>query len=669
MKKGRPRHIAWRIWQTIAGIVAVLGALIIAATALPNWNFLRGPIAHYLSAALNRTVSIDGDLKVKLSRQLAIEVNGLVLGNASWGSRPLMAQVERAVIRVDLLPLFQRRLVVREAQLVGVVLLLERDGNGRASWEFHEGRSAGSWEPEVNSLLIKGSEVTYQDPIVETKVHLAIESDTEPQHGSVPKIRFAGHGSLRKEVFHIEGHAETLLSLTQGGRPYYLDVQAVAGDTRASFEGTLTPFKLETIDGKLELSGKDLSKLYPVIPVPLPWTPAYRLSGHLLREGGIWSFRPFKGRVGNSDLAGEVSLNRKGKRPIIIADVTSTRLDYKDLAGFLGIPPRARSQRRTPEQELEAARRTAREKVLPSKPYDLGRLRAADGEVRFRGKSVIAPEIPLDNMVAHLTLKEGKLRFAPLDFGVADGHVVSDITLDARQQVIETQADVTVRNVDVTILFPELKANEASAGRVGGRASLRSAGNSIAQMAASANGELALIMSKGRVSTLTLLLTNLDLATAAQLLLRGDQNAPVYCAVVSGTVRDGALDPQVFVVDSSEEKITGEGEIDFRDERYNLRLDADSKRASLVALRGPIRIEGTFKHPKVVPEAGPVVARVAAAAALGALLTPSAALLALVDPGGARDSDCARLIARGEETVRPDNAPRNSKNGQPPESR
>jgi hypothetical protein len=68
-----------------------------------------------------------------------------------------------------------------------------------------------------------------------------------------------------------------------------------------------------------------------------------------------------------------------------------------------------------------------------------------------------------------------------------------------------------------------------------------------------------------------------------------------------------------------------------------------------VALRGPIRIDGTFKHPHVAPEAGPVALRVAAAVALGALLTPPRRRLA--DPGGAHDSNCAALIAKGEESV------------------
>jgi AsmA family protein len=633
-------------------LLVVVAALVMAAIAPPNWNFLREPVANGLASVLNRTVAIEGDLKVKLSLQPEIEVNGLVIGNARWAAEPIMARVERMRLRVELAPLFHRRIVMPEAQLRGATVALERNSEGMSNWEFEQGSRRSGWVPEIGSLLIENSELAYEDPIMQTQISVAIDSNTEARHDEISTIRFAGRGSLRKEVFQIEGQAETPLSLMQRGRPYRLDVHAIAGDTKTSFEGTLTPFDLETIDGQLKLSGKDLSKLYPVIPVPLPWTPAYRLSGRLVRKGGAWNFHAFKGRVGGSDMEGDVLLNRQGKRPRIVADVTSRRLQYKDLAGFLGVPPpTAAPQSRPPDQELEAAKRAATEKVLPSKPYDLGRLRAVDGEVRFKGKRVVAREIPLDDVVARLTLREGKLRFAPLDFGVAHGHVVSDITLDARQQVIEASADVTIRDVDVAILFPELKANEASAGRAGGRAKLRLTGNSIAQMSASADGELAVIMSKGRVSTLSLLLTNLDLANAAERLLRGDQNAPVYCAVLSGRMREGVFVPQLFVVDSSEEKIVGEGGIDFRDEHYDLRLKANSKRPSLVALRGPIRIEGTFKHPKVTPEGGPVVARVAAAIGLGALLTPPAALLALVDPGGARDSNCAALIADAEKSA------------------
>ncbi len=296
--------------------------------------------------------------------------------------------------------------------------------------------------------------------------------------------------------------------------------------------------------------------------------------------------------------------------------------------------------------------RQATGKALPIKPYDVTRLRAFDADVRFKAPSIMSRGLPLDNMVADLKLKDGTLVLAPLDFGVAGGHVTSQVTLDARNDVIATKVQATVTNLEAKALLPALKRNAGSAGKVGGRAEIATRGNSIAAMAGSANGEIALIMSQGRASTLSLVLVNLDLANATKYLLYGDPNAPVHCGVVTGAVQDGRLAPQTFVIDSSEEKITGEGTIDFKDERYDLRLVADSKRASLVALRGPIRVGGTFKHPEVRPEVGPLAARVGAAVALGIVATPLASLIPLVDPGDAKEPTAARSSSRPKETAK-----------------
>ena len=89
--------------------------------------------------------------------------------------------------------------------------------------------------------------------------------------------------------------------------------------------------------------------------------------------------------------------------------------------------------------------------------------------------------------------------------------------------------------------------------------------------------------------------------------------------------------------------ISGEGNIDFRDEKYDLALKAKSKRPSLLALRGPIVIGGTFKTPVVGPAVGPVAARTGAAVGLG-MVAPPLALLPLIDFGGASDLDCKALM-------------------------
>ena len=76
-------------------------------------------------------------------------------------------------------------------------------------------------------------------------------------------------------------------------------------------------------------------------------------------------------------------------------------------------------------------------------------------------------------------------------------------------------------------------------------------------------------------------------------------------------------------------------------------LTPKSKEASLIALRSPIRVRGTFAQPAVDVEKGPIIARSLGALALGAA-NPFLALLPLVEAGPGMDSDCGRLIQEAQ---------------------
>jgi uncharacterized protein involved in outer membrane biogenesis len=197
---------------------------------------------------------------------------------------------------------------------------------------------------------------------------------------------------------------------------------------------------------------------------------------------------------------------------------------------------------------------------------------------------------------------------------------------------------------------PAIKPPKGSAGKVGGQAKFTASGNSVAEMLATSNGEVALISQGGDASELAIVLTNLDLARAVELLLRGDVNSPIRCVVADFVSENGVMDAKLLVIDTEAAKIVGDGKVDFRNERYDLKLKAQSKRPSLVALRGPIAIEGSFEHPDVHPEAAQIAARVGASIALGAL-NPLAALLPLVDFGGGSDADCRALIDEARASV------------------
>lgn len=626
--------------------VAVVAALVIVV-ALFEWNWLRPPLSSYMSARLGRPFAIDGDLNVELSVKPMLYAEAVTVANAPGLAEPMMLRAQRVALRVDPMSLLDGPLAFAELTLIAPRLLLERTADGHGNWEF-----AGSTEiPRVDRLIIDDGVVRYVNPDTATDVTLNVASTGTTASTETP-VHFSGTGRLRRQPFSVEGDAASLLALEQGERPYRVNAQLRAGDTRARFDGTLVPNRLDNVDGSLAVQGRDLSQLYPIVPVPFPWTPPYRLSGKLKHVGKVWTFEDFTGKVGDSDLAGRFALDVSDAKPFADADLVSTRLDYKDLGGLVGLPPVDEPpSARTAAQNKEAAKRELSARVLPTRPYDVDKFRIIDAKVRFKGKRFQASNLPLDNMSATLELKDAVLKFQPIDFGVAGGHVASTLTLDARANVIKIDGDVTVRNIELNQLVPGIKPPKGSAGKVGGRARFTGRGNSVADMLASSNGEVALISRGGDASKLAVVLTNLDLARASQLLLSGDKSSEIHCIVADFVAEDGTMFARRLVMDTEVEKVIGDGSVDFAQERYDLTLNAKSKRPSILALRGPIVVQGTFKSPRVHPAVGPIAARLGASVALGAALTPIAALLPLIDVGGNADADCGALINEAAANV------------------
>lgn len=616
--------------------VAALGvvAVLVLVVLLFPWNLLRGPIASIISSRLQRPVTI-GHLAVRWGAPTAIQLDDLTIGNAPWSATQPMATFPSMILSFRLASLF--RMTPDTVRLVRPDVLLERNAAGDANWRFDD--APGHTGAAFGAIFVDRGTVRYRDALLPASVDVTLQTDATPAQA----LQFAGEGTLRGDPLRIDGTSAAMAELRQVNEPYHLAVRARAGTTAMTFDGTAIPAELENVQGSLHLKGPDLSKLYPIVPSPLPWTPPYDLTGSLQHTKQQWIFRGIKGTVGQSDLSGDFTVDLSGKRHVTTADLTSRKLNYKDLGGFIGLPPGdAAHTERTAEQRRSEEQRLASGRVLPNRPFNLTRLRNHDVDVRFKGTNVQWGAIPLDQVVTHIVLKDGVMRLEPLDFGIADGHVVADITLDATRDVPTAQAKLDARNVELKRIFPKLASPNGSAGRFGGRAQFRAKGNSVREMFASADGEAAVAMRGGEASTLRLVLTNIDLARASQLLIGGDETAAIHCGVAAFHAKNGVMTPDLFVVDTSAELITGTGSVDFAAEQYDLHLKANSKTASILALKGPIVIGGTFKKPSVRPEMAPLLARIGASVGLGVVAGPLA-LLPLIDIGDAENADCAAL--------------------------
>jgi uncharacterized protein involved in outer membrane biogenesis len=262
-----------------------------------------------------------------------------------------------------------------------------------------------------------------------------------------------------------------------------------------------------------------------------------------------------------------------------------------------------------------------------------------DADVRLEARQIDAGKLPVESLEAQVELDDGVLRVSPLQVGLADGDVSGSIRLDARRDPITTATDLEARGIDLPQLFPGI--NPDSVGRIGGNVQLQGDGNSVAAMLTTADGDVGFVMGPGRISNLLLELAGLDIAEALRFLLDEDRTVPVRCAYTDLAVSDGVARTRALAFDTTDTVIVGEGTVSLRNEELDLELDPMPKDVSPVSLRGPLEIGGSFKDPSFQPKAGPLTARVAAAAVLFAI-APPAALLALIETGPGEDVDCGR---------------------------
>ncbi|MDR6673909.1 AsmA family protein [Xanthomonas sp. 1678] len=650
--RDRPRSWPWRRpdgrlrrWPFVLGTL-VLALLIIIL--IFDWNWFKGPVERAVQAKTGREFHIDGNLDVDLGGTTTIRGDGLRFANAEWSKQPQMASAQRAEIDLAIWPLLRGKVRIPEIRLTQPNLLLETGPDGRpGNWSF--GSNDGGSQVVLGRLLVQQGRLKFQDVPGRTDIDVSVDSLTSQRSrgDAAPPIAVAGDGRWRGNPFTLKGSTASPLELSESDHPFKVDLRGNAGSTRAHMRGTLTnPFQLRVFDLQLNLAGADMAHLYPLLGIAMPSTPPYQLDGRLKRNGEIWHYDDFNGRAGDSDLAGSVQIDTAGERPFLRADLRSRRLDFDDLAGFVGAPPRTGAgETANAQQKAQAAELAAEAKVLPSTPYNLGKLRAMDADVRWKAQRINAQKLPLDDMDAHLKLNDGVLLLQPLDFGVAGGNIRSDIRMDARKPTIATRAQISVRGMQLGKLFPDGQLAKEASGAIGGEIALAGTGNSIAQMLGSADGTVAVGMGKGHISNLIMELAGLDIAESLKFLVTKDREIPVRCAFGDFAVRDGVMDSRALAFDSTDTLIVGSGTVDLGEEKLDLLLKARPKDRSILSLRSPLRVGGSFKDPTFRPDFKALGMRGAIALALGSI-APPAALLATLETGPGKDSDCGGSYAK-----------------------
>lgn len=647
--------------RLLAGSVILAIILTLVIYFFP-WDVLRAPINRYVSGKLGRHFEITQRLSVQLGSTTSVTLVGVEIANPDWARDPYLLKATTAQFDISLLPLLSGKVVLPQIKLTDPKFGLQVEPDGRRTWAFSRDTSDSGAVPQIGSVVVNKGSLSYFAKA--QGADLDVQFSLTPEAGNDLPLSYKAAGRWRNGSFVANGRTGGVLEFSRDTRQMFpIEVNAVAGKTSLNAKGSITDLaNLAGIDANFDLQGQNLDDLYGLLGVVLPSTPPFKFRGKLDKRDKVWSVTQLQGLLGKSDLSGALSFDQSSAIPLLKGKLQSKVMDFADLGPVIGIGPSVKLKSNSkavaisdsgkiapgvPNPKLTAA--TVSSKVLPRTPLDIAKIKSMNADVTYSALDIRhVKELPLDKGSVHVKLNTGVLLLEPISLGVAGGSVAGTIRIDANSFPVAISTRLDVRALQLNQLFPTVKTTKSGLGKISGQFDLKGRGNSVAQMLGSASGDVAVLMGRGEVSNILLEFLGLDGGEIIKFLMRGDNNVQLRCAAAAFDVKNGLMTSRAIVLDTSDTVITGQGSISLANETLDIVLKPQPKDMSILSLRSPLKIGGTFADMSAGPDKAALAGRAGLALVLAAI-NPLLALAATIETGPGGDADCAAVLSQAAQ--------------------
>lgn len=656
-------------WVLLGLAVVIVGLVVVALTI--DVNRFKPQIVAAVEEATGRRLDIAGDLKLTFMPMPAVAVDGVTFSNASWGSRPAMATVGEFAAEVDLFALIGRQIKVNRLVLADVDVLLEKNRQGQANWEFAEKTVQQQAQPaqqpaaeasdggmgalpEISNVQLKNIRLAYNDAQAGTSnlVNLTELSVRQVSGGMLATKLVA---NVDGNDIEAEGTLGSLAELAAPSRPWPVKMTLTVPGAKATVDGTIAqPMQAKGVALKVTADVPDLAAVANHFGAPAPAVPL-TLQTEVKETGAQrYSLAALSGKIGDSDFAGNGEIGLGGARPSLNLTLASKLMDLVPLLEMK--QPEGSPAAAPPSGSGQAGGggQTADGRLFSNDPLPLDGLNAADATVSYKAASFRAPKIEMQNLAVALTLKDGVLTMKPQGEGIAGGSFNGDVTLNGKAKTLAARLDAKGIVISEYLQKQEITDVVRRGGPTDVSVDVTSRGESLRQIMAGMNGKAMLSVGEGELKQEYIRQFMPKLAQAAGIFDRATAKTKLHCVVTGLDIRNGVATPKALLAETGSLTVAGDGNVNLGTEQLDLRIIPSSRDSSLSAAMPPIRIRGQFASPSFVPDPAAMVKGALGAAASVAVLGPIGVLGPLLGGSSGGDPDeeakkaCARALALAE---------------------
>ncbi len=649
------RALGTPLASVIAVLATILGLIVLAWTILfvTKGRFLKHTFERIVAQQTHREVKVAGDFQLYFNPlNVKFVAEDMTIANPEWAGKGHFFEAKRIDSRISTWGLITGRQRINWLDLQDGRLDLRWDKAGkRNSWTFSEEKGEPLDLPIIRRALVQGTMIRYIDPRMQVEAGVRIHTVEAKDTQFASSIGFDGAGTVRGTRFVMNGALLTPNATVSGGKNQ-LKLHAEAVRTQVDVSGTLPgATEIEGADLHMNLRGQNLADIFMLAGIAVPDTRTYRLTSAVTKQGNEWRFAGLKGRFGDSDLAGKMTVKMTRPRMLLSAELATDTLDIVDAGPFIGYNPNTLAAKGAAGAVTQVS---GTPRILPDAKLRIDALRNFDAKVHWTVRRVRAPSLPVSNIELGLDLDNMRLKLSPLNFSMARGTVSSDITINARKQPVFTDYDIRLSPTPMGTLLAGFGVEQSgTSGTLKARVQMTGTGDSVRESLASSNGRIAVIMPRGSLWTRNIQLSEIDIGTFVQKMFEKKLKEPVQinCGLIGFTVRNGVAAADPILIDTQKNVILGRGGFSFRDESIDLAIRADSKKFSLFSGQSPVGLNGHFAQPGLNVISPELVARAGVGLGLGVIASPFAAIIAFVDVGDAKAANCGPVLEGARATA------------------
>jgi hypothetical protein len=487
--------------------------------------------------------------------------------------------------------------------------------------------------PWVKKLIARDGEVMLENDKDEKRTLNPQKLVDEVQVANI-KLKFTRRDKLRTVTF-VKANGSFSSGTVSG--------EAVSGDNKIQFSKLRREWDGGLI-GAITASGQNLKDLAEIVGASAPDTPPFKVDGELRMKAQVWSVNGITGRMGDSDIGGDVSVDLKPKKPFLDVALKSKELDFDDLGVVFGIPIGAGRGETANEEQKEAKAafdRSAR--LIPDTHIDFARLAAVNADIKFEAVKVIDAPVGINAMHFIGELRDQVLNFERFLVRTgASGDLDAKVRIDARDDPAKTKATGKLDKFPIQ----RIANTPFVRGSLNGVFNVNFTGSGFRQAFGSTNGEAGIWSTNSEVAKIATEAAGLDLGEILLLLAKNEDREYLKsrCLAANVSFKNGAATLNPAVIDNEDSLILANGGLDLKNETLNIGVTAKPHDVSIGKLFGDIKVTGTMRRPKIQALDEETVVQAGLAALLSSV-TGALAALPFLEFGGEPDAPCQQLLA------------------------